>query len=193
VAACFLASCLPSSAGVRRAPDLSTLEMDPAKFMRIALRNDVQVGMAEIQAGKGAAPGTRWYLVGYREHTNRKGFVPDRETEYANLFLVSEVQRLGERGIVKSRYLVVESWRYYPTQRIKTCHQWTIWEDDPETAPTRASFQLLVEDLNNVFLGDRRAPLDSPTLKHLGDFYLKVKRVLGERVKGLPGELAYRN
>ena len=191
-AACLLVSCLPSSAGVIHTPDLSKLEMDPSKFLKITPREEVQVRTAEIQARRGA-PRTRWYVVEYREHDNRKGFVPDREAEYANLFLVSEVENAGQARVnVKARYLIVELWRYYLTQGVKTCHQWTIWEDDPQAALSRASFRLLVEDFNNVFLGERRAPLDLRTLKHLGDYYLEVRRFLMGRIKGLPGDLAQR-
>ena len=189
-AACLLAACLPST-GVARKPDLSKLEMDPSKFLKIALRDDVQVRTAEIQAGRGV-PRTRWYVVGYSEHDNRKGFVPDRESEYANLFLVSEVERSGEAGVnVKGRYLVVELWHYYLTRGIKTCHQWIIWEDDPRAVPSRASFQLLAEDFNNVFLEERRAPLDPQTLKHLGDYYLEMRRFLVGKAKGLSADLAW--
>jgi len=187
--ACLLVACFPS-AGVVRKPDLSKLEMGPSKFLKIAPRDDVQIRTGEIQAGRGA-PRTRWYVVGYREHDNRKGFIPDQETEYANLFLVSEVERAGEAGLnVKGRYLVVELWHYYLTRGIKTCHQWIIWEDDPRAVPSRASFQLLAEDFNNVFLEERRAPLDPQTLKHVGDYYLEMRRFLVERAKDLSADLA---
>lgn len=188
-AACFLASCHQPSAKATPAPDLSQLEMDPSKFTRLALRDDVEVKTEELQAGRGAAPRTRWYVVGYREHENRKGFVPDRESEYTNLFLVSEVEWTGDHsGTLKGRYLVVESWHYYLARRIKTCHQWVFWESDPQTAPSRASFHLLVEDFNNVFLGERHAPLDAETLKRLEDFYLEVKPLLVEKAKRLPAD-----
>ena len=189
VAACFLASCHHPPAKVTRAPDLSQLEMDPSKFTRLALRGDVEIKMEEVQAGRRAAPRTRWYVVGYREHENRKGFVPDRESEYTNLFLVSEVEWTGDHsGTVKGRYLVVESWHYYLAQGIKTCHQWVIRESNPQTAPSRASFHLLVEDFNNVFLGERHAPLDAHTLKRLEDFYLEVKPFLVEKAKHLSAD-----
>ncbi len=191
-AACLLASCLPFSAGALSTSDLSTLEMDPSKFMRIAPRDDVPVGTAEIRAGAAAAR-TRWYVLEYREHDNRKGFVPAGESEYVNLFLVSEVERGGEpAGVVRSRYLVAEIWRYYPAHGAKTCHQWTIWEDDPRSVPTRAAFRLLVESLDNVLLQDRRAPLDPPTLQRLGDFYVKMQRFLARRVQEPSGNTARR-
>ena len=189
MAACFLASCHQSSGKVVREPDLSQLEMDPSKFTRLALRDDVEVKTEELQAGRGAAPRTRWYVVGYREHENRKGFVPDRESEYTNLFLVSEVEWTGEHaGTLEGRYLVVESWHYYLDRGIKTCHQWVIWESDPQTASSRASFHLLVEDFNNVLLGERRAPLDAQTVKRLEGFYLEVKPLLVERAKHSPAD-----
>jgi hypothetical protein len=176
------------------APDLSQLDIDPSKFAKIALRDDVQIKAALISAGKAAPSRTRWYALEYLEHENRKGFVPDGESEYANLFLVSRVDRSGEDSkIVTDRYLVVDLWHYYPTRGIKTCHQWTIWEDDPESAPTRASFQFLVEDFNNVVLGERQVPLDLPTLAHLGEFYLKVRRFFAKRVKGLLFVLTHRS
>jgi hypothetical protein len=89
---------------------------------------------------------------------------------------------------VKGRYLVVESWHYYLARGIKTCHQWVIWENDPQAASSRASFHLLVEDFNNVLLGERRALLDAQTLKRLEDFYLEVKPLLVERAKRLPAD-----
>ncbi len=187
VAVSLLASVFPTSAGMKPTPDLSQLEVDPSKFTKIGLRDDIAIKVAVISAGRAASPRTRWYSLEYVEHENRKGFVPEGESEYVNLFLVSQVEqsRAGE-SIVKDRYLVVDLWHYYPAQAIKTCHQWTIWEDDPKSAPTRASFQLVAEDFNNGFLGERRAPLDSPTLRQLGDFYVKAKGFLAKRVKGLP-------
>jgi hypothetical protein len=107
---------------------------------------------------------------------------------------VSQVVQSREGdGTVKDRYLVVDLWHYYPARGIKTCHQWTIWEDDPKTAPTRAAFHLLVEDFNNRFLGERQVSLDPPTLKHLGGFYLKAKNFLAKRVKELPFVLTHRS
>jgi hypothetical protein len=190
VAACLLASCHQSPTKVVREPDISQLELDPSKFTRLTLRDDAEVKTEEIQAGRGAAPRTRWYVVAYREHENRKGFVPDRDSDFTNLFLVSEVEWTGERGgHLKGRYLVVESWHYDLAQGIKTCHQWIIWESDLQTEPARASFQLLVEDFNNVLLGERRAPLDPQTLKRLQEFYLEVKPRLVERARRLPADL----
>ncbi len=190
VAVCVLASCHRSSAQILPGPDISGLEMDPSKFPKLALRNDVEVTTEEIQAGRGMAPRTHWYVVAYREHENRKGFVPDHESEFTNLFLVSEVESTGgPSGSVKSRYLVVESWHYYLAQRVKTCHQWIIWEREVQTEPVRASFHLLVEDFNNVLLGERRTPLDVQTLERLQLFYLAVKPLLLGRAKLLPADL----
>jgi hypothetical protein len=192
VAMCGLASCLAPSASVMHRPDLSRLEMDPSRFRVIALRDDLEIKTAVIHAEKGAKPRTLWHVLEYVEHENRRGFVPDRESEYTNLFLVNEVERTDEQGaIVRRRYLVVDLWRYYPAQGIKTCHQWTIREDDLPSARTHASFQFLVEDFDNVFLEERVVSLDPLALERLGDFYQKVKAFLSQRVKGLPVDTAH--
>ncbi len=194
VAVSLLASDSPTSAGSMRTPDLSQLEVDPSKFTKIGLKDDIAIKVAVISAGRAASPRTRWYSLEYVEHENRKGFVPEGESEYVNLFLVSQIEqsRAGE-SIVKDRYLVVDLWHYYPAQAIKTCHQWTIWEDDPKSAPTRASFQLVAEDFNNGFLGERQVPLDPPTLERLGGFYVTAKAFFAKRVKGLPFDLTRRS
>jgi hypothetical protein len=181
---CLLGACAGPS-GVARAPDWSTLEIDPQRFTRIVLRDGVPIETAAIRAGA-ARPDTRWVVVQYVEQENRKGFVPPREAEYANLYLVGEVERAGkESGTLRDRYLVVELWHYYPARGIKTCHQWIIWEDEGQSRPTRASFRFLVEDFGNVFLGEREVQMDAPTLERLGDFTVQVKRALMRRAKDL--------
>lgn len=187
----LLASCAPSSTTQVPAPDFSTLEMNPLKFEMISLRSDVEIKATLLDAAPAATARARWYVVEYQEHENRKGFVPERDEEYVNLFLVSEVERVGrDHDVARSRYLVVDLWHYYPSRGIKTCHQWTIWEDKPGERPTRAAFRFLIEDFNNVFLGERSAPMDSRAVAQLGDFFDKTKRTLLEKVRGRPGDIA---
>ena len=163
------------------------LEVDPSKFATIALRDDVEVKLTIIQTERAVTPRTRVYVLEYVEQENRKGFMPATESEYANLFLVRPAEQSGTAGgIGPGRYLVVDLWHYYPTQGIKTCHQWTIWEDDPTAVRTRARLQFLVEDSNNVVLDARDVPLDPPTVKRLGAFYRQIKSVFAQRVHGLP-------
>ena len=38
---------------------------------------------------------TGWYALEYVEHESRKGFVPDGESEYVTLVLVSQVEQSG--------------------------------------------------------------------------------------------------
>jgi hypothetical protein len=172
-------------AGVEQAPDLSTLSIDPQSFTRITLRDGVKIETAVIHSGA-ARPGVRWVVVQYVEQENRKGFVPQRESEYANLYLVGEVQGGGaDGGVLRDRYLVAELWRYDPGRGIKTCHQWTIWEDETQSGRRRASFRLLVEDFGNVLLGERQIEMDGPTLERLGQFSIETKRSLLRRVKDL--------
>jgi hypothetical protein len=192
-ATCLLSACVPPSANVTDRLDLSKLEMDPSRFLTIALRDDIEIKTAVIHTETAATRRTLWYVLEYIEQENRKGFAPDRESEYTNLFFVNQVQRAAEGGAsVRRRYLIVDSWRYYPAQRVKTCHQWTIQEDDPSTAVTRASFQFLVEDFNNVLLEERVVSLDPQAVERLGDFYQRVKGFLSRRVKDLPVEMAHR-
>lgn len=192
VSALLLASCLAPSANVALAPDLADLKMDPLKFRTIVLRERVEVKTSALGAATTAMARTRWYVLEYQERENRKGFVPDREAEYANLFLVSRVERVAaDREVVRNRHLVVDVWHYYPSRGIKTCHQWTVWEDDPQAHPTRASFQFLIEDFDNVFLGERSTPLDAHAITQLGEFYVTAKRLLLERAKGVRGDVAH--
>jgi hypothetical protein len=188
----LLASCAPSSTTQGPTLDFSTLEINPLKFEMIALRTDVEAKATVLGAAPAATARARWYVLEYQERENRKGFVPKRETEHVNLFLVSQVEQIGaDRDVVRDRYLMVDLWHYYPARGIKTCHQWTIWEDDPKERPTRAAFRFLIEDFNNVFLGERNAPVDARAVAQLGDFYVKTKRLLLERVRGHPGDIAH--
>ncbi len=183
LAQCLLVSCA-SPAGVMGALDVSKLDMDPQKFMTIELRNDIEIRTAVIRSAATAMSRTRWLALQYVEQENRKGFVPDHESEYANLFLVRKVEGgEGDAGTIRERYLVIDLWHYYPREGIKTCHEWMVWEDDLNSKPTRGSFRLLLEDFNNVFLGERHAPLDARTVDLLGDFYLKVKGFFAQKVK----------
>jgi len=180
-----LTSCASPSI-VTRMPDVSNLNVDPQKFLTIVLRDDIEIETAVIRASAAAMSRSRWLVLQYVEQENRKGFVPDRESEYANLFLVREVQAGGGHGgAVRDRYLVVDLWHYYPRDGIKTCHEWTVWEDDGESVPARASFRLLVEDFNNVFLGEQHASLDPRTVELLGGFFLKAKGFFARRAKDL--------
>ncbi len=180
---CLLVSCA-SYASMPDMADVSKLEMDPQKFMGITPREDIEIGTAVIRGAAAAMSRTRWVVLQYVEQENKKGFIPERESQYANLFLVREVEGGdGDAGDIRDRYLVVDLWHYYPRDGIKTCHEWKIWEDDVNSRPTRASFRLLVEDFNNVFLGERHASLETQTIERLGDFYLKVKGFFARRVK----------
>ena len=184
---CLLVSCLGVAACVLGPRTFAHLEVDPSKFATIALRDDVEVKLTIIQTERAVTPRTRVYVLEYVEQENRKGFIPATESEYANLFLVRPAERSGTAGgIGRGRYLVVDLWHYYPAQGIKTCHQWTIWEDDPTAVRTRARLQFLVEDSNNVVLDARDVPLDPPTVKRLGAFYRRIKSVFAQRVHGLP-------
>jgi hypothetical protein len=166
--------------------------MNPLKFEMIALRTDVEVKATALGAAPAATARARWYVLEYQEHENLKGFIPEREAEHVNLFLVSQVEHVGaDRDVVRDRYLVVDLWHYDPARGIKTCHQWTIWEDDPGERPTRAAFRFLIEDFNNVFLEERSAPVDSRAVVQLGDFYLKTKRLLLDKVRKSPGDIAH--
>ncbi len=183
----LLVSCLVASACVLGPRTFAHLEVDPAKFATIALREDVEVTLTVLQTAGAATPRTRVYVLAYVERENRKGFMPDTEAEYANLFLVRPAEGSGTAGLIgRGRYLVVDRWHYYPTQGLKTCHQWTIWEGDPRAARTRATLQFLVEDANNRVLDARDLPLDPLTVDRLGAFYRRIQGVLAQRVRGLP-------
>jgi hypothetical protein len=189
-AMCALVSFLGASACVLGPCQFCHLEVDPAKYDTIELRDSVEIKLTVIRTDTTAAPRPRVYVLAYVEQENRKGFMPDTESEYANLFLVRPEDRRGDAGAVqRSRYLVVDLWHYYPTQGIKTCHQWTIWEDDPPAAPTRATLHFLVEDSNNLVLDARDVPLEPRTLEHLGAFYLRIKGVFAQRVHAVPIKL----
>jgi hypothetical protein len=167
--------------------DLSTLEMEPAKFLQIAFRDDVAVTVGAIGVAAGGPPNTRWLTLEYVEHENQKGFVPTGDVEFTNLYLVSRVEGLGEgRETLKERYLVINLWHYYPARGVKTCHVWTIWDGALNPARSRASFRLLVEDFNNTFLGERQAALDDPTIDRLTEFYDRARAFLSKGVQTLP-------
>ncbi len=169
--------------------DLSTLEMDPTKFLQIAFRDDVAVTVGAIRGASGP-PSTRWLALEYVEHENQKGFVPTEDVEFTNLYLVSRVERLGEeRETIKERYLVINLWHYYPSRGVKTCHVWTIWDRELNPQRSRASFRLLVEDFNNAFIGERQAQLDDPTIDRLTEFYERARVFLSKGVQSIP--LAY--
>ncbi len=167
--------------------DLSTLEMDAAKFLQITFRDEVVVTVGGIRVDKSGPPNTRWLALEYVEHENQKGFVPSQEMEFTNLYLVSQVERLGEgRAAIKERYLVINLWHYYPSSSVKTCHVWTIWDGELNPARSRAAFRLLVEDFNNAFLGERQARLDDLTIDRLTEFYGRARAFLLKGARSFP-------
>jgi hypothetical protein len=107
--------------------------------------------------------------------------------EFTNLYLVSQVERLGEgRAAIKERYLVINLWHYYPSPGVKTCHVWTIWDGELNPARSRATFRLLVEDFNNTFLGERQGRLDGPTIDRLTEFYGRARAFLSKGARSFP-------
>lgn len=171
--------------------DLRGVTMDPRRFASIVPQDDIEIRMALIQPADKPASRLLWLALEYIERENTKGFVPDREMEYTNLYLVSQLEQSpdGSRHL-RGRYLVAELWHYLPARGIKSCHQWTIWEDDPASPPGRASFRVLVEDFDNLVLGEvSQAPLDPLTLDRLGAFYREVKEFFARRSRDFPVEL----
>ena len=163
-ASALLASCLTT-------PDVES--------MQIELEEDAEV--TEEVWDEGPSPRELLHVISYLS--------PSHGPVAANLFLVSTIVE-GDNAelIVRRRHLVVDIWRMFPFKGYKECHQWTIWEDTPGAPANRAEFQLLVEDMGNRLLAEKRVPIDLDSLERMRGFYARVKAFLIRKV-GAPGQI----
>jgi hypothetical protein len=104
------------------------------------------------------------------EHKNVVGFVPSSDVDFVNLYLVR--QYAGVRPVEEPpRYLAVELWRYRPSAGVKICHQWVIWQYEPDSPPSRATYTVLIEDFQNVVLDRRSVEVGPDALARAARFY----------------------
>jgi hypothetical protein len=182
----YLFSCATSSKAILAELSPDAWDIDPQRCLSLKLRQDTEIQSEVIRAQDAASARLSWYVVKYVEQENRKGFIPQSAADYVNTFLVNVVETQGGGIRVTSRYLVVDMWRYLPERGIKTCHQWTLWDDDLDEKPDRVDFQFFIEDFENHFLEEHRRAIDPMTMKKFTGFYHEVVEFFSGRVEGAP-------
>ena len=164
-----LAACATAPVRTPKAPDLPEADPDPIAFLLIALPSGVPV-KASVITSKPA--GLSWQVLGCEEHESVVGFVPPRDADYVNLYLVQQIPAADPSAAI--RYLVAELWRYRPAARVKICHQWVIRQDDPRLPPARADYTVIIEDFENRVLEQRSADVPASALERLIEFHARA-------------------
>lgn len=149
--------------------DLAEAAPDPLALLGIGIPTGVAVEAYEIVSRDA---GMTWRVLSCAEHENVAGFVPARDVDYVNLYLVEQTTVVDPS--TARRYLVAELWRYRPSAGLKICHQWVIWQDAPTAPPSRADYAVLVEDLQNVVLDRLPVKIEAAVLEQLVGFYACV-------------------
>jgi hypothetical protein len=150
-----------------RGIDLAEAEPDPLAFLGIAFPTGVPV-MVSVILTKPA--GITSEVLACVEHENVVGFVPSSDVDFVNLYLVR--QYAGVRPVEEPpRYLAVELWRYRPSAGVKICHQWVIWQYEPDLPPSRVTYAVLIEDFQNVVLDRRPVEVGPDVLSRVARFY----------------------
>jgi len=160
-----LAACATAPGRVSKLHDLPEAEPDPFAFLGITFPAGVAVKASVITSREA---GLTWQVLACAEHENVVGFVPHRDVDYVNLYLVQQASAVGPAGA--RRYLVAELWRYRPAAAVKICHRWVIWQDDMGRPPSRAEYAVLIENFGNLVLDQRIVDIDASVLERLVGF-----------------------
>jgi hypothetical protein len=172
----LLASCATAPIRTAKAPDLPEAEPDPLAFLGIAFPIGVAVKASVITTWP---VGVTSEVLACAEHENIVGFIPDRDVDFVNLYLVR--QSSGDDLLqAPPRYLSVELWHYRPSASVKIRHQWVIWQDEPPLPPSRADYAVLIEDFGNRIIGECTAGIDPGVFEQLARFYAEAVRFFNE-------------
>jgi hypothetical protein len=163
----MLVSCATAPVHAPGALDLAEAEPDPLAFLGIAFPAGVPVRASVITT---QPAGITSEVLACVEHENVVGFVPHRDVDFVNLYLVRQSPGSGPMQ-APPRYLVAELWHYRPTAGVKIRHQWVIWQDDPPLPPSRAEYAVLIEDFTNRVIEERTAGIEPGVLGELARFY----------------------
>ena len=126
VASCAGFSCTTVQPVERKRVDLESILIDPVECIGLSLRNDVRV-TTEIIHEPSIMLGRYLLVLRYREGGNEKAYSPSLGLGYNNVSLVSEVAANDEKPlIIYRRYCVVEMWKFYPDEEMKSCSIWNI-------------------------------------------------------------------
>ena len=163
----MLVSCATAPVHAPGALELAEAEPDPLAFLGIAFPAGVPIRASVITT---QPAGITSEVLACVEHENVVGFVPSSDVDFVNLYLVR--QYAGVRPVEEPpRYLAVELWRYRPSVGVKICHQWVIWQYEPDSPPSRVTYAVLIEDFQNVVLDRRPVEVGPDELARIARFY----------------------
>ena len=166
----MLVSCATAPVRAPVVPDLPEAEPDPLAFLAIAFPAGVPVRASVITT---QPAGVTSEVLACVEHENVVGFVPPRDVDFVNLYLVRQ-RSDGDSKQAPACYLVAELWQYRPAAGVKVRHQWVIWQDEPPLPPSRADYAVLIEDFDNRVLEERTAVIEPGVLGELARFYAEA-------------------
>jgi hypothetical protein len=177
VASSFAFSCATAQPAQRPHVELENLAVDPVECIGLSLRDDVHIGI-EIIHEPSIMPGRYLIVLRYREGGNEKAYSPNLGLGYNNVSLVSEVAANDEKPlIVYRRYCVVEMWKFYPDEDMKSC---TIWSIEVRSA----NMKVMLEGINGEFLGERIISLSKDSVDKLTSFYKQLTQEMLDRLEG---------
>ncbi len=163
--------------------DYEALNIDPSECTKISLRQDIDITARTIYEDS-ALPGQVMVVLQYVELPYYDVASIDNARDYVNIYLVSSLSIVDPNNMAASyRYLVTDLWRFYPEKAIKLCLQWSIWEEKLGEAPTKATFQVLIEDLEGRFLEEHIVPVDQQLQEELAAYYDRMRQAIRDKLE----------
>jgi hypothetical protein len=160
------------------------IAIDPLECTKISLRKDVAIAARTIYEDS-ALPGQVMVVLQYVELPYDKGAPMDLARDYVNVYLVSSLNAADPGSMAVSyRYLVTDLWRFYPEKAVKLCLQWSIWEEKLGEAATKATLQVLVEDLEGRFIEEHTVPVDQRLQEELAVYYNRMRQEIQNKLEG---------
>ena len=182
----MLVSCATAPIPAPFALERAEAEPDPLAFLGIAFPAGATVRASVITT---QPAGVTSEVLACVEHENIVGFVPPRDVDFVNLYLVRQSSGGGTMRAPPC-YLVVELWLYRPSTSVKIRHQWVIWQDEPPLPPSRADYAVLIEDFTNRVIGERTAGIGPDVLGELARFYAAAVEFFTEHPPKNPDDAA---
>jgi hypothetical protein len=173
----FALSCTTVQQSQKQKIYLANIPIDSLECIGLSLRMDVHV-KAEIIHEPSIMYGRYLIVLRYREGGDERAYTADLKAGYNNVSLVSEVAANDEKPlIIYRRYCVVEMWKFYPDEEMKSCSIWTI-----EAAS--ASMKVMLERIDGEFIDERIVHLTKEDVDVLKDFYKHLTQEILDRLEG---------